>query len=128
MPGFSSKMAYRRISNPSEQIRTRVPVTKRNQNEPQDNASVASVASATCINPSTSHCQNKEKELEPLQVPRSRKLCHWKPNVSTVFEDKTSKPQPPQIYEFLETFRNYFTDWITPKKAANNGSNYVSSR
>jgi hypothetical protein len=56
--------------------------------------------------------------IEPLVVPRSRKLCNWKPNVSTVFEDSAKsdpkKGDPRRPCRLIRSIQNYLTAWFTP--------------
>ena len=123
MPGFSSKRrVYRKIleteqrklkdksSSGGKQGATPVPVVN--------------VKSEILMEEITGQSEIQVESVEtmdmPLFVPRSRKLCNWKPNVSTVFEDSTKpdpkKGEPQRPCRLIRSIQEYLAAWFTPKQ------------
>ena len=123
MPGFSSKRrVYRKILE-TEQRKPRDKPSSKNK-QPATPVPVVELNSEALIEEITGQSEAQVESIEtfemPLVVPRSRKLCNWKPNVSTVFEDSTKqdpkKGEPQRPCRLIRSIQEYLAAWFTPKQ------------
>ena len=127
MPGISSrKLAYRRVlaseSRVSKEIKdpkiSRIATLRdKIESEPIENDS--SCPEEACSKTPLAPDESSGKCNQLLVLPRSRKLCNWKPNVSTVFEDHPNHDlknnQTDRSCKWIRHFRAYLAAWLTPK-------------
>lgn len=126
MPGFSSKRrAYRRILETDHRKATkdRMPIVDKKPPPviPVDVKQEGSKKKSERGERSVIPLDSAFFDAEPLAVPRSRKLCHWKPNVSTVFEDNSNSKQDVKKGEhrpcrFISSMQEYLAAWLVPKQ------------